>query len=322
LASQKRARRLAAKRVAPAGLLLALALMAGVAAAKIHGTVPPRNPAANVAPRPNYSGCKENGDCTEGPPCYSSTLAAVFDSAACEQGELRAIDDARAKEGVGPMHLPSNFNSLSADEQLLVTVDLERVGRGLPPFQGIVESLDSLAQAGTHVAGQRPGTFEDPSFPRGFSLGAGVAFGYRCHQETGGTYSCDGSGQPGASIAAGDNISALDADYDWMYDDGPGGSNNDCRTRGARGCWGHRDNILGRYPTQTRFVSTAWGASLSVTARRPATLVMGAGALEPNGAGGPQGNFTAIFASIVGPQPAFVYTWKQALAAGANAPAA
>jgi hypothetical protein len=303
--------------VAPAGLLLTLAFMPVVAAAKIHGTVPPRNPAANVAQRPNYSGCTEKGDCTEGPPCYSSTLAAAFDSAACEQGELQALDDARAKEGVGPMRLPSNFNSLSADEQLLVTVDLERVGRGLPPFQGIVESLDTLAQAGTHVAGQRPGTFEDPSVPRGFSLGGGVAFGYRCHQEAGGTYSCDGSGQPGAAIAAGDNISALDADYDWMYNDGYGGSNSDCETPQAQSCWGHRDNILGAYPTRTRFISRSSGSSLSTVSRRVAVPVMGAGSLQPNG-GGPQGNWTAIFASVSGKVPAFVYSWHHAVANGAG----
>ena len=100
------------------------------------------NPSANVAPDPNYDGCTPSGFCTEGPPCYASDFVPAFASSTCEQEELEAVDNARAKEGVGPMYLPSSFNSLSGDEQLLVVIDLERVGRGLPPFTGIVASLD------------------------------------------------------------------------------------------------------------------------------------------------------------------------------------
>lgn len=305
--------------------LLALALLVagapaladGARASKLHGIVPPENPVTNIAPSPNYNDCSASGRCSAGPPCYSATFGPQFSSTSCEQAELAAIDNARAKEGVGPVYLPSDFNALSGVEQLLVVIDLERVGRGLPPIKGIVASMDTVAQAGTQVAGARPGTFEDPSFPRGFSLGARSAFAYRCHA-AGGGYACDRSGQPGAAIAAGGEVNVLDADYGWMYDDGFGGSNYACQTRGAAGCWGHRDNILGRYPTQTRFVISPWGASLSMVPRRRTTLVMGAGALQPNGAG-PQGNYTAIFAAIVGRPPPFLYTWRQALAAGANA---
>jgi hypothetical protein len=199
---------------------------------------------------------------------------------------------------------------------LLVVLDLERVGRGLPPLAGIVASLDAVAQRGTQVAGDAPGTFEDPTFPAGFSLGSGTLFAYRCHA-TGSGFTCGGAGNPGASIAAGGNINVLDADYGWMYDDGFGGSNFDCRSPNAPGCWGHRDNILGRYPTHTRFVSGTWGTSLSEVAPRRALPVMGAGALQPNGVG-PHGNFTAIFTSVSGSVPAFIYTWKQAVAAGAG----
>jgi hypothetical protein len=39
----------------------------------------------------------------------------------------------------------------------------------------------------------------------------------------------------------------LGADYAWMYDDGPGGNNLDCRAGTSRLCWGHRDNILNRF---------------------------------------------------------------------------
>ena len=41
----------------------------------------------------------------------------------------------------------------------------------------------------------------------------------------------------------------LGADFAWMYDDGWGGTNLDCSTPSASGCWGHRDNILGNWTT-------------------------------------------------------------------------
>jgi hypothetical protein len=313
--------------VSAAALVLAFTPLTALAArtthrhtTHAHSAVAIQKPVANIAPVPNYDGCSTSGLCSEGPPCYTSNFAPAFGSPNCEQAELAAIDNARAKEGIGPMYLPSNYNSLSGDEQLLVVIDLERVGRGLPPLAGIVASLDSVAQAGTQVSGQPAGTFADPAFRVGASVGAGNAFAYRCHSTGGGSYACDGSGNPGASIAAGGQINVLDADYGWMYDDGYGGANTDCNTPQAAGCWGHRDNILGSYPTHTQFISATWGASPSTVTRRPALPVMGAGSLQPTGSG-PRGNWTAIFASVTGTAPAFVYTLQQALAAGAgNAP--
>lgn len=275
------------------------------------------NPPANVAPTPNYNHCTASGLCGEVQPCYTPNFAPAFTSAACEREELEAIDNARAKEGIGPMSLPSDFNSLSGDEQLLVVIDLERVDRGLAPLAGIVASLDSVAQQGTQVSGQPAGTFEDPAFAAGFSVNPGTAFAYRCQSSGSGSYSCNSSGNPGASVAAGGQISALDADYGWMYEDGYGGSNLDCETPASQGCWSHRENILGAYPTSTQFVSSSWGSSPSIVSRRPALPVMGAGSLQPNGAG-PQGNWTAIFASVSGKTPALVYSWSEALANGAD----
>jgi hypothetical protein len=307
-----------------AALVLAFTPLAALAAHTTHqhtthmaSAVSLQNPVANIAPDPNYDGCSTSGWCSEGPPCYTSNFAPAFSSPNCEQAELEAINNARAQEGVGPMYLPSDYNSLSGDEQLLVVIDLERVGRGLPPVAGIVASLDSVAQAGTQVRGQPAGTFADPTFRAGDSVGAGTAFAYRCHATGGSGYACDGSGNPGASIAAGGQINVLDADYSWMYDDGYGSANADCETPQAAGCWGHRDNILGPYPTRTQFTSETWGTSLSIVTRGPAVAVMGAGSLQPTG-NGPQGNWTAIFASVTGATPGFVYTWRQALAAGAG----
>lgn len=230
--------------------------------------------------------------------------------------ELKAIDGARAKEGVGPMYLPRDFNSLSGDEQLLVVIDLERAGRGLSPLRGIVASLDSVAQQGAQVSGQSAGTFKDPVFPGGLSVDPGASLAYSCHPVGADSYACDGSGNPGAAIAAGGQIGALAADYSWMYNDGYGGPNSDCKTPNAPGCWKHRENILGPYPTRTQFISGPWGSSLSIVSPRAAMPVMGAGSLQPNG--GPRGNWTAIFASVTGRMPALAYTWSQARADGAG----
>jgi hypothetical protein len=299
-------------------LALALApLPAFAARATGTASIVPANPVANVVANPNYDDCSANGLCGEGQPCYTASYAPAFASPACEQDELEAIDNARAKEGVGPMYLPRDYNSLSGDEQLLVVIDLERVGRGLPAFAGIVASSDGVAQQGAQVNGQPAGTFEDPSLPSPFTVGPGTAFAYNCQPDSAGSDACEGSGNPGASIAAGGQISALDADYGWMYNDGYGGSNSDCETPQAQGCWGHRDNILGAYPTHTRYISKTSGSPLSTVPRRTAVPVMGAGSLQPNG-GGPQGNWTAIFASVTGRTPAFVYSWNQALADGAG----
>jgi hypothetical protein len=305
-----------------AGLLAVTMPQLAAAAHTASGVLPPNSPPANVAPNPNYDNCNEAGLCTLEPPCYSTTDRPAFTSSTCEQQELEALDNARAKEGVGPIHLPGDWNSLTSDDQLLVIIDLERVGRGLTPFAGIVASLDRVAQRGAHVGGGPAGAFEDPHLPSGFAVAHRTSLAFRCSSTGGGGYTCDGSGEPGDSIAAGGQISALDADYAWMYDDGPGGANGDCTTPTAPGCWGHRDNILGAYPTKSRFAAATADTSPTAGPSRHAVLVMGAGSKQPNGAGGPQGNFTAMFTSVVGHRPKFVYTWKQALAAGAeSAPA-
>ncbi|CAB1127725.1 exported protein of unknown function [Candidatus Hydrogenisulfobacillus filiaventi] len=99
----------------------------------------------------------------------------------------------------------------------------------------------------------------------------------------------------------------LIADYYWMYDDGYGGPGNtfniDCTSPGADGCWGHRNNILTRWSQ----VMAGYG---------PYRLAMGAGAATlPAGP-----SFTQLFAVATPPHPAYVYTWAQALAAGAASP--
>jgi hypothetical protein len=98
------------------------------------------------------------------------------------------------------------------------------------------------------------------------------------------------------SIWAGD-LGPLASDYDWMYNDGYSahhGINLACTTPSSSGCWGHRDNIIGGYGGLP-------------------TLMIGAGTGKPAGA-----SLAEVLAASSGKAPRFVYTWKQALAHGAN----
>ncbi len=132
----------------------------------------------------------------------------------CQQAVVAAIDSARSAEGVGPLVLPSDYDSLTVPQQLLVLADLERVDRGLPGFVGLSSQLDDMAQAGAAAN-------TDPAGPSGAAWG---------------------------SNWAGGEATALLADYDWMYDDGLGSPNLDCgQNQPASGCWDHRENILGNY---------------------------------------------------------------------------
>jgi hypothetical protein len=162
---------------------LLLATGAGSAQAAAAGIVPPRNPASN-----------------------------------CNAGEgvgIPAINACRAQENVGPLRLPSNWDSLSSVQQGFVLINLERVNRGLPAIVGLSGSLNTLASAGAASG-------NDPSFPAGGFVGGGAIW----------------AGAP----------SVIAADYLWMYADGPGGNNLDCGSGSDSGCWGHRDIILWSKP--------------------------------------------------------------------------
>jgi hypothetical protein len=82
----------------------------------------------------------------------------------------------------------------------------------------------------------------------------------------------------------------------WMYADGLGGKNLDCTALTPSRCWDHRDNIL-----------KAFGSG---------PLAMGAAAgIGPGGIPG----YTALLVEGSGSyRPAFLYTWSDAVAAGAG----
>lgn len=132
---------------------------------------------------------------------------------ACREEELSVIDRWRSAEHLGPLRLPTYYSELTLAEKIAVLADLERSARGLPCVTGLSVALGTLAEKGAAASTDAAG----PS---------GTDWGSNWYQ-----------GPP----------SALEVDYSWMYDDGPGGTNLDCQSGDMSGCWGHRENILGNY---------------------------------------------------------------------------
>ena len=189
---------------------------------------------ANITPTPNFmvagSGTYANGVATYQNPCITpqSTWPVFTNDPACTNYILQAINNARAVEGVPAMHLPSNWYSLTPQQQLFVIADLERVDRGLPAYLGLNTALNAEAQ---HAAL----TNNDPGVAAGFAIGN------------------DAQGTPGMGGAWGGGFNVLATDYVWMYLDGWAGSrsatsNVACTTPSNAGCWAHREELLGTAP--------------------------------------------------------------------------
>jgi hypothetical protein len=195
-----------------------------------------------------------------------SGCRAAGTSASCENAAIASLDAARAALGLGAYRLPKDFLALAPDRQLFVLSSLDRVAYGLAPIAGLSAALDADALAGVSAD-------EDPHPSSGsYAL---VASNW------------DG-GAPNAIVAYGD----------WMYDDGPGSNNLDCRSPTDVGCWGHRHDIL-------------------VTAGGDDVLSMGAAA-------GRDAHGSAGYAMLLvgtepkAPAPPYDYTWGQAQADGAG----
>jgi hypothetical protein len=129
---------------------------------------------------------------------------------ACDVASLKAIDSARASEGLGPLELPPGYETLDLGAQLVVVTNSERTSRGLPAWRSPDHALDLLAVQAVQSS-------EDPEGPAGTTWAANTAGGV---------------------------LTVLQADYEWMYDDGPGGTNSWCSNSDQSRCWWHRDNIL------------------------------------------------------------------------------
>jgi hypothetical protein len=138
--------------------------------------------------------------------------------ATCEQAVMRGLDAARAKLGLGPYLLPRGFLKMLPARQWLVLSNLDRRSYGLRPILGLAKGLDAVAHRGAAANA-------DPNPDAYLHSVNAPALGF-------------------ASNWAGGQQNALIAYYGWMYDDGYGGPNLDCRTPSDQGCWGHREDIL------------------------------------------------------------------------------
>jgi len=97
------------------------------------------------------------------------------------------------------------------------------------------------------------------------------------------------------SVWASGFASTLEVDFGWMYDDGPGSPNIACPSAGDAGCWGHRDIILGdRAANMVAGAATAYGDGLT--------------------------QYAAELEQPTAAPPVLVYTWAEAVAAGAGEP--
>jgi hypothetical protein len=230
------------------------------AATAVHrGTLPPGHPAVSLPDSALLASCGP-GD----------------GGVACDQLALAAINQARrALEKLGGMSfsLPA-YARLTPVQQLFVVVNLERTERGLAPAVVLSRSLNKVAQAGAR-AGRDPAL---TSVPRRLPGGGRTVYA--------------------SANWAGGWVNPLGADYAWMYDDGPGGNNLDCRTASSPLCWGHRDNILNRFGDH----ASCPGAS---------ALAMGAGHAAT--ARGYRESDTVLLAGGCGPVPTdAVLTWAKA----------
>ena len=200
-------------------------------------------------------------------PDYPSTCAPVGadTTGPCLRITLDAIDTARAAEGLRPMDLPADFAGLTIPEQLFVAVDRERVDRGLAPFTGLTTALDADAQAAADTA-------RLPTRP-------GPAYG---------------------SVNTewiGDVDNGLDADFEWLYNDGPHSGVPGCSGPTTSGCWADRQIVLDRFGTRHLAMGAAYDPE-------------GDTSIEDRGGS----SLTAILATT-SRAGHYAYTWKQALAA-------
>lgn len=245
--------------VLTAAALLGPATGASAGPAAHRGMLPPGNPARSMNPGTSLL----------------SSCGAGDNSSTCNQLAVSAIGQARRtleKMGGMAFSLPA-YQRLTPAQQLFVVVNLERTERGLAPATALSESLSKIAQAGAQ-AGRDP---EMGSVPRRLPGGGRTAY-------AGSTWS-------------GGWINALGADYAWMYDDGPGGSNLACRTASSRLCWGHRDILL-----------TSFGYA---SCHGQGELAVGTG--HAGQAAGYAESDTVLMTGVCGPAPAdAVFTWTKA----------
>jgi hypothetical protein len=167
--------------------------------------VQPGNPATSIPPAIPFNCSAPN---PPNSPDDSST--------ACTNSALYNIDVGRIDEGLGPMYLPTNWASLTLAEQNLAIVNLERTARGLPSEYGLATCMDADAQTGSNTGNDPVDTCPAP-------MGGAGSWWVSNWANTG---------------------TALESDFNLVYDDGLNSPNVDCTPVDQSGCWGHRENVL------------------------------------------------------------------------------
>jgi len=227
-----------------------------VAPTAAAATNPLANPPTNVQLPPLAS---STGLCVEGPgrqvrcasPCYPTGHLVYNDSRACAGLIVAAINRAQAEEHRAGFALPSNYYGLSIAQQLFVLVNLERISAGVPPIVGLSPYLDGPSEVAAHNG------VDPPTLKAYGPVQVWVP-------PAGGYYALGGAW-------AGNSVNAAAAVFGWFYDDGWGGAghtwNFSCTGPGASGCWGHRDELLGKY-AGTGSVDCVAGAGYGSAAAR------------------------------------------------------
>jgi hypothetical protein len=162
-----------------------------------------------------------------------------------------------------------------------VLSNLERVDRGLAPALGLAASLD-----------------QDAALAVGDDIDPTPSAMY---------------GNVWTSNWAGGLSSPLEADFDWMYDDGYGSGNGDCRSPTAPGCWAHRHDILARFGRPI-----AMGAAAGTGAYGPSLDELFVGGDRRTGAGQPDAPLAPTWSAIAARFPLGVTPAALRLGRGAS----
>ena len=200
---------------------------------------------------------------------------------------------ARRRVGLPPYHLPSNFLTLTPEEQLLDLANSDRAAYKEPTFYGLDSDLSNYASQDLAVA-----PYSDPGVAGTNPIVDTVPLYYQAEDSA--------QGYPNVLLAYGS----------WIYDDGPGSPNVDCTAKNPSGCWTHRDNILRNF--RACYQGTLKGNQcVGGTWEYLRDLTFGA-ATGTNSSGKVATTVIVVGTPIYLPQATYTYTWQQAQAAGAK----
>jgi hypothetical protein len=251
-------------------------------------TAPVPFPTVKPYPMPPHPGSGQSTSFTPPQVCYSQPTGVT-----CEELAVNALDVARRRVGLKPYHLPSDFLTLTPEEQLLVLANSDRAAYKEQTFYGLDSDLSNYATQDLAVA-----PYSDPGVAGTNPIVDTVPLYYQAEDSA--------QGYPNVLLAYGS----------WLYDDGPGSPNVDCTAKNPSGCWTHRDNILRNF--RACYQGTLKGGRcVGGTWAYLRDLTFGA-ATGKNSSGRIATTVIVVGTPIHLPQATYTYTWQQAQAAGAK----